>query len=374
MRQTDENLASHEQYAHYDSDRETDAATGGGGFLLGAVTGAALASALVYLLDPDSGTSRRAQVRARASSAYARSRQGISSASQTVGTRARDWAAQGRQRIDSLRSRGDSTRGKAGSTGAPGSTGTLGDAGPSSGGMGSGQQAQTRMQGLAGLGFENAERIATGAAGLGLAGLGLARRGPLGLALGALGLYILAQTARQKRGAHLESGIEIDETITIDAPLTEVWQFVRRIETWPQFMSHVQEITPTGERRHRWRVDGPAGIPAEWESEITSEIPNESLSWRTIAGSPVDTEGTLLLENDGVGGTRLTVRMLYHPPAGALGDVVAKLFRRDPKSTMPEDLRNLKRMIEGGGTPGGASTSSSATTGAATGLRGASTH
>jgi uncharacterized membrane protein len=234
--------------------------------------------------------------------------------------------------------------------------------GRETGGKSGAGEARTRIPGLAGLpNVENADRIVTGAAGIGLAGYGLLRRGPLGLVLGALGAYLLVQSVRQKRGATVESGLEVDESVTIDAPLTEVWTFVRRVEAWPQFMTHVQEITPTGERRHRWRVEGPAGIPTEWESEITSETPNESLSWRAIPGSMVDTEGTLFVENDGSGGTRVSVRMLYHPPAGALGDAVAKIFRRDPKTEMRENLQALKRRIEDEAT----GTSSGATTGSA---------
>ncbi|MCU0759561.1 MAG: SRPBCC family protein [Steroidobacteraceae bacterium] len=240
-------------------------------------------------------------------------------------------------------------------------------------GQAGGERARTRIPGLAGLrDMENADRIVTGAAGVGLAGYALMRRGPLGLVLGALGAYLLVQSVRQKRGATVESGIEVEESVTIEAPLSEVWTFVRRVETWPQFMTHVQEITPTGERRHRWRVEGPAGIPTEWESEITSETPNESLSWRAIPGSMVDTEGTLFVENDGSGGTRVNVRMLYHPPAGALGDAVAKIFRRDPKSEMRENLQALKRKIEG--EAGGAAGSSRPGKTSGSGTRGTPKH
>jgi uncharacterized membrane protein len=243
--------------------------------------------------------------------------------------------------------------------GGIGST-TPGMGGDTGSGIAGGEQARTRIPGLSGLrDIANADRFATGVVGLGLAGFGLARRGPLGIVLGALGVYLLVQTARQKRGATVEAGIEIDETITLDVPRAEVWQSVRRFETWAQFMSHVQEITPTGERRHRWRVDGPAGVPTEWESEVTSEVPEESLSWRTIPGSMVDTEGSLSIENEGAGRTRLRICMRYHPPAGALGHTVAKLFGRDPRTEMRDDLQALKRIIEGdsggvgtGSTPG----------------------
>jgi uncharacterized membrane protein len=113
-------------------------------------------------------------------------------------------------------------------------------------------------------------------------------------------------------------------------------------------MQHVQEIRTIGDRRSHWRVDGPAGVVAEWDAETTEQVPNERIAWRTLPGSMVDSEGALELENDGSGGTRVRLRMIYSPPAGAAGHVVAKLFRRDPQTESTHDLQNLKQAIESG--------------------------
>lgn len=337
----------------YDYAELDDAESTGGGFLMGALAGAALASAVVWLMDPQSGRERRALVRERAMSAYERGREGLGSA----GTRARTLATQGREKLRGMRSR---TRASgSGATDAPGagtygggseSASSWGTADPRAYGDDAERSSDLLRQGQQWLQQVQGGRMATGAAGLGLAGWGLARRGPLGLALGALGLYLVATTARQKSGTSIGSGIEIENSVTVKAPVEQVWAHVRRVEDWPRFMSHVRAITPIGERRHHWSVDGPAGFAAEWDAEITEETPNERLAWRTLPGSMVDSEGSLDLESDGSGGTRVTLRMLYDPPAGAAGHLVAKLFRRDPKQESRADLRNLKRAIEGGAT------------------------
>jgi uncharacterized membrane protein/gas vesicle protein len=348
-------------YGNHDYADFDDAEAGGSGFIVGALTGAVLASAITWLLDPQSGRQRRTMVRERASTAYQRSRQGIGTASE----RARGYAAQGRERFQQIRSKaqGAMHRGAAaagaGSTGGEYSSGGMGASGSDSmSGMGSSygsslgseesrmgrqwlHQAQDMMDG-------NGTRFATGAAGLGLAGLGLSRRGPLGLALGALGLYLVATAARQKSGMTVQSGIAVESEVTIDRPIHEVYEQIQRIDTWPSFMQHVQSITTTGDRRSHWRVEGPAGVIAEWDSETTEQVPNERISWRTLPGSMVDSEGSLELENDGAGGTRVRLRMIYSPPAGAAGHVVAKLFRRDPQTESEHDLQNLKRAIESG--------------------------
>jgi uncharacterized membrane protein len=44
------------------------------------------------------------------------------------------------------------------------------------------------------------------------------------------------------------------------------------------------------------------------------------------------------------------VRMIYNPPAGALGHAVASLLGGDPKSRMDEDLMRFKSLLEEGRT------------------------
>jgi uncharacterized membrane protein len=327
MRTTDDRY----DYGQYDHAYPDEAAAGGGGFVAGALTGALLASAITWLLDPQSGPQRRTMVRERASSAYRRSRQGLG----TAGARAKGYA----QRARGYAARG----GDGGSYGSAYGSGRF-QGGEAAGGTGGWlQQAQRTLQGGG-----RGSQLATGAAGIGLAGWGLSRRGPLGLVLGALGLYLVATAARQKSGAGVESGIEVENEVTIDRPIHEVWEFVRDVETWPRFMQHVQEIRTTGDRRSHWRVDGPAGVVAEWDAETTGQVPNERISWRTLPGSMVESEGSLELESDGSGGTRVRLRMIYRPPAGAVGHVVAKLFRRDPRTESTHDLQNLKQAIESG--------------------------
>jgi uncharacterized membrane protein len=376
-------------YGQYDYADMDEAESGAGGFVAGALTGAVLASAITWLLDPQSGTQRRTMVRDRASTAYQRSRQGIG----TAGERARGYAQQARglaqrggERFRQMRSGADGggmsggsgrmgatsggvgggTQGSAGDSGSYGSAygssyqGRTGDESAEAGANAWLQQAQQMLQGGG-----RGSQFATGAAGLGLAGWGLSRRGPLGLALGALGLYLVATAARQKSGSRVQSGIEVENEVTIDRPIHEVWEFVRDIETWPRFMQHVQEIRTIGDRRSHWRVDGPAGVVAEWDAETTEQVPNERIAWRTLPGSMVDSEGSLEIENDGSGGTRVRLRMIYSPPAGAAGHVVAKLFRRDPQTESTHDLQNLKQAIESGqaagvGTPSGTSSGTGA--------------
>lgn len=145
--------------------------------------------------------------------------------------------------------------------------------------------------------------------------------------------------------------IEVRKTININAPVGQVFEFWKDYRNFPRFLSNVREVKPLGNRRSQWTVVGPAGVPFTWTAEITQSLRNELLAWRTVPGATVGSEGTVHFESGNNGGTRIHIRLCYHPPGGMLGHTVAKLFGADPKSEMDTDLVRMKTLIETGHAP-----------------------
>jgi uncharacterized membrane protein len=52
-----------------------------------------------------------------------------------------------------------------------------------------------------------------------------------------------------------------------------------------------------------------------------------------------------------VGATRLDVELIYTPIAGAAGQALTSILRRDPKQQLDDDLARLKTTIETGHPP-----------------------
>lgn len=144
--------------------------------------------------------------------------------------------------------------------------------------------------------------------------------------------------------------VTLQKMITVHAPVERVFDFWSRYENFPRFMTHVREVRKTSGDRSHWVVAGPAGLPIEWETEVTAHVPNQVLAWRTVPGSIVDHAGIVRFEKTADGGTRVHIRMSYNPPAGALGHAVAALLGGDPKRAMDEDLVRFKSLIEDGKT------------------------
>ena len=200
-----------------------------------------------------------------------------------------------------------------------------------------------------------AARLLAGGLGAGLLLKSLAARGLRGAVLGAAGAGLLARAVSNR---HLSSvfglsgpGITVQKIINVNAPVEDVFAFWTDYQNFPRFMAHVKDVQPVAEGRSRWVVAGPAGVPVHWTADLTRVISHEVIEWCASADSEVKHEGSVQFEPNGSGGTRLTVRMSYVPPAGAFGHAVAVMFGADPKSEMDADLMRMKTMIETGRAP-----------------------
>jgi uncharacterized membrane protein len=198
-----------------------------------------------------------------------------------------------------------------------------------------------------------ATRLLAGAAGGALMVYGAKRRDLLGAGLGTVGVGLLTRGAinmgmKRLVGADGRCAIDVHKTINVMAPVEQVFEFWTNYENFPRFMSHVREVQDRGEGRSHWVVDGPAGAPVGWDAVVTRLESNELIAWRTEPGSPVQHEGTVRFQPNGDGSTRIDIQMSYTPPAGAVGHTVAALFGTDPKHELAGDLARMKTFIETG--------------------------
>ena len=204
-------------------------------------------------------------------------------------------------------------------------------------------------------------RLVAGLAGGGLTFYGVGRLGIEGAAATAVGLNLLSRglaNAGLRDLAGMDNHghtVDLQKTVTIDAPVDEVFDFWRNYHNFPSFMAHVQEVRDMGNGRSHWVVKGPAGKPVQWDAVVTELAPDHMLSWESLPGSAVYNSGRVRFEKMG-DHTRIDVHISYRPPAGVLGYAVASLFGTDPKSALDDDMLRLKALIEHGKTTAGGQT------------------
>jgi uncharacterized membrane protein len=156
-----------------------------------------------------------------------------------------------------------------------------------------------------------------------------------------------SDTRRRLGGAR---GIHVDESVTINKPIAEVYRFWRNFENLPTFMQHLDAVAVRDEGISHWVAKGPAGTRVEWDARIINEVDNQVIGWQSLEGATVATAGSVNFDETDHG-TLVRVHLQYDPPAGRLGALVARLFGEEPNQTIREDLRRFKRLLETGEIP-----------------------
>lgn len=176
--------------------------------------------------------------------------------------------------------------------------------------------------------------VATASRGMGMRGTGLvADRG--------------SDTRQQLGGAR---GIHVDESVTINKPIAEVYRFWRNFENLPTFMQHLESVAVREEGISHWVAKGPAGMHVEWDARIINEVDNKVIGWQSLERSMISTAGSVNFDET-EHGTRVRVHLQYNPPAGRIGAAVARLFGEEPNQTVREDLHRFKQLMETGEIP-----------------------
>lgn len=157
----------------------------------------------------------------------------------------------------------------------------------------------------------------------------------------------VAHEAAEERSWH-EAAL-VGRTITINRPREEVYAFWRDFRNLARFMENVESVEVSDNRRSHWVVKAPAGKTVEWDSELTEEEEGRLLAWESVEGADIKNTGRIEFRDAPPGrGTEVTATIVYDPPGGDLGKLIAKLFQKEPKIQARRDLRRFKQLMETG--------------------------
>jgi uncharacterized membrane protein len=168
--------------------------------------------------------------------------------------------------------------------------------------------------------------------------------------LGVTALDLVAAQELAKRAAPTnwtstpDGSIRVRRSVTIGKEPSEVYAFWRNFENLPRFMEHLERVKTLGNASH-WVARGPAGTKFEWDAEITEDVPDERIAWRSTGGD-VENEGAVFFRPSTGRGTEVLVDLSYKAPGGRLGALVAKLFREEPGQQVFQDLAQFKQVME----------------------------
>lgn len=140
----------------------------------------------------------------------------------------------------------------------------------------------------------------------------------------------------------------IDTSITVRVPVHTAYNQWTQFEEFPSFMDGVKEIRQLDDTHLHW-VAEIAGKRKEWDVEITEQLPDQRIAWRSVEG--IGNSGVVEFRPLESGETEVLLHIGYEPE-GALEQIGGAL--QVPNRRVQADLERFKRFIESRGTETGA--------------------
>ena len=131
--------------------------------------------------------------------------------------------------------------------------------------------------------------------------------------------------------------------VTVPSTVHQVYELFSHFNDYPKFMSHIKEVTYLDEERSHWVAD--VAGDHEWDAINEGWEQDKTIGWRSIKG--LKNSGVVSFMPTGDGLTRLSVVIVYDPPASALGDV-GELFGAGSalEKALQHDLDNFVQMVK----------------------------
>jgi uncharacterized protein YndB with AHSA1/START domain len=130
-------------------------------------------------------------------------------------------------------------------------------------------------------------------------------------------------------------------TVTVDAPVHQVYELFTHFNDFPKFMTFVKEVTYQDSQKSHWVAD--VAGRHEWDAVNEDWIPDRQVGWRSTDG--LENSGRVTFQ-DRNGKTSVFVQINYDPPAGFLGDIAESLGSgKHFENALQHDLENFAQMV-----------------------------
>src|SRR5690349_8241881 len=133
---------------------------------------------------------------------------------------------------------------------------------------------------------------------------------------------------------------DITQSLDVDVPVSTAYKQWTQFETFPHFMNGVEEIRQVDNTHTHWKISI-AGVTREFDAEITEQIPDERVAWRSTKGTKH--AGVVTFHKLAADKTRVTLQ-LDTEPDGVMEKAADKMGL--PKHQAAGDLKRFKEFIE----------------------------
>jgi uncharacterized membrane protein len=140
----------------------------------------------------------------------------------------------------------------------------------------------------------------------------------------------------------------VEQSIEVNVPVRTAYNQWTQFEEFPQFMEGVDAVSQLDDTHLRW-VAEIGGQKNEWKAEITEQVPDQRIAWRSEDGKL--NAGVVTFHRLDDNRTKIMVQMDWEPE-GMVEQLGAKTGADDRR--VQGDLERFKDLVESRGAESGA--------------------
>ena len=135
----------------------------------------------------------------------------------------------------------------------------------------------------------------------------------------------------------------IEKSIEINVPVRTAYNQWTQFEEFPRFMEGVKHVKQLDDKHLHWKAEI-AGKEKEWDAEITEQIPDERIAWKSRQGA--NNAGVVTFHRLSDSKSKVMLQMEYDPEGFVekVGDTAGAVSQR-----VLGDLERFKQYIESRG-------------------------
>lgn len=135
----------------------------------------------------------------------------------------------------------------------------------------------------------------------------------------------------------------IEKSIELNVPVRTAYNQWTQFEDFPRFMEGVEQVRQIDDKHLHWKASI-AGKQEEWDAEITEQVPDQRIVWKSQRGAK--NGGMLTFSSIANNKSKINLRVEYEPQGAVekTGDVVGVISQR-----VEGDLKRFKEFIESRG-------------------------
>ena len=132
----------------------------------------------------------------------------------------------------------------------------------------------------------------------------------------------------------------VEQSIDANVPVRVAYDQWTQFEEFPRFMEGVERVDQLDDRRLHWVADF-GGSTHEWDAEITEQVPDQRIAWRSIDGKT--NTGEVTFRPADTGKTEITVEMGWEPEG--LKEKIGGALGFDDRR-VKQDLERLESLLD----------------------------